>query len=313
MSAPPPSRRRRRDGVHAELTALRGLGGPLHVSPNDLTAYFTDSVQRDVVFQYREQRPDAPSDGRAVIVTAGPPGAGKSSFVSRLAADHRQIDPDEIKDLLLTRAEDKGLLAVRYDHVLSDGHPVSPRELSWWVHGVANDIADEVRRISLEAGENIVIEGTLRWGPLAGQYTDELANQDYERLVVLDVEVPVETAIEQARSRWWGGRTGADSLGGRFMADVDVAAYYETSRVSTCATTARALYEEAQAAEIESELIVVSRSPAGRRYGARLRPEGVSSFGTARLSVPCLRCGHLLTAKASIARGIGPGCVTATT
>lgn len=58
----PPSSRHRCDDMHAELTALRGPGGPLVAPPGDLAAFFTDSAQREVVFEYREQRSDAPSN-----------------------------------------------------------------------------------------------------------------------------------------------------------------------------------------------------------------------------------------------------------
>ncbi len=305
------SSRRSRDRVHAELTALLGPGGPLAAAPGALADFFTDEIQRQILFEYREQRPDAPTEGRAVIVTAGPPGAGKSTTLSRVLDGHRRIDPDEIKDLLLARAEAKGLLDARLAHALDDGQPVSIRELSGWVHGLSTDIADEVRRISLEMGENIVVEGTLKWAPLADQYTQELAERDYESLLVLDVEVPLETAIEQARGRWWQGRTGRDRLGGRFISDAAVGSYYEHGPVSACAVTARALYDQAQEAGVESELLVVNRSATGQSYGARIGGYGVESPpGGGDVAIPCLRCGRPLRSASSIALGYGPGCAS---
>jgi hypothetical protein len=303
------SSRRDRDRIHAELTALLGAGGALAAPPAELADFFTEDVQRQIVFEYREQRPDAPTDGRAVIVTAGPPGAGKSTTLKQVVDDHRRIDPDEIKDLLLARAEGKGLLDDRRGHVLGDGSPVSIRELAGWVHSLSTDIADEVRRISLEMGENIVVEGTLKWAPLAGIYTRELAAQDYESLLVLDVEVPLETAIEQARSRWWQGRAAGDGLGGRFISDAAVGAYYENGPVSACAVTARALYTQAQDAGIESELLIVHRTSTGESHEARIGGYGVESGpGGGTVAVPCLRCGRPLCSATSIAAGYGPRC-----
>lgn len=302
------SGRRLRDRVHAELTALRGTGGDLADPPPGFDDFFTDVIQRDVAFEYREQRPDAPSDGRAVIVTAGPPGAGKSTILDDLEGDHRRIDPDEIKNLLLVRADAKGLLEARHRHTLADGEQVGLRELSWWVHEVANDIASDVRAISLSLGENIVIEGTLKWFPLADQYAGELADSDYETLTVVDVEVPVGVAIEQARQRWWRARTGADPLGGRFMADSSITAFYGGEPISGCATTARALAAEADDAGIASELVVVSRTASGQEYGARILGDTASPFGFGVFSVPCLKCGQPLRSPESIIRGYGRDC-----
>lgn len=302
------SSRRLRDRVHAELTALRSPSGDLADPPPGFDDFFTDVIQREVAFEYREQRPDAPSDGKAVIVTAGPPGAGKSTILDDLVDDHRRIDPDEIKDLLLLRADAKGLLEDRHRHTLGDGEPVGLRELSWWVHEVANDIASDVRAISLSLGENIVIEGTLKWFPLADQYAGELADSDYETLTVVDVEVPAGVAIEQARQRWWNGRSGADPLGGRFMADSSITAFYGGEPISGCATTARALAAEADSAGITSELIVVSRTASGQEFGARIQGDTASRFGSGEFSVPCLKCGHPLLAPESIVRGFGSDC-----
>lgn len=312
MSVTPSSRPPRdavlRNRVHAELTTLRGAGGDLADPPTELADFFTDAVRRETTFKYREQRADAPSDGRAVIVTAGPPGAGKSTILDDFVDDHRRIDPDEIKDLLLADADAKGLLDARHGHTLGDGRPVGLRELSWWVHDFANDIADDVRAISLSLGENIVVEGTLRWFPLADQYATELADSDYETLTVVDVEVPMPVAIEQARQRWWRGRTGSDPLGGRFMADSSIEAFYGGEPISGCATTARALTNDAHDAGITSELVVVSRTATGQEYGARIQDGTATQYESIDFSVPCLKCGQPLRAAKSIVRGYGPDC-----
>ena len=52
------SSRRSRDRVHAELTALLGSGGPLAAAPDGLVDFFTEEIQREIIFEYRERRPD---------------------------------------------------------------------------------------------------------------------------------------------------------------------------------------------------------------------------------------------------------------
>lgn len=304
------SSRALRDRVHAELTELLAADGKLGVVPANISEFFDEARQRQIALDYRAQSPDAPAEGRAVIITAGPPGAGKSTALRGVLDGHRRIDPDEIKDLLLAEAEAADLLVTRRDHTLSDSRPVSPRELAGWVHHLSTDIADEVRRTSLELGENIVVEGTLWWPPLAERYSRELAEQDYTSLLVLDVEVPLETSLAQARERWWQGRVSPDHLGGRFISDGAVESFYNQGPVSGCATTARALYREALEAGVLAELLILNRGPGGRAQGARISRTGITSApGSAKLAVACLRCGRPLTSPESIIRGFGEACV----
>lgn len=65
--------------------------------------------------------------------------------MNSLLASHRRIDSDEIKDLLLDRAERRGMLAARHEHVLDDGGVVRPGELAGWVHRASTAVADLVR------------------------------------------------------------------------------------------------------------------------------------------------------------------------
>jgi hypothetical protein len=73
--------------------------------------------------------------------------------------------------------------------------------------------------------------------------------------------------------------------------------------------TARALYDQAQGAGIESELLIVNRSVTGQSYGARIGGYGVESPpGGGDVAIPCLRCGRALRSASSIALGYGPRC-----
>lgn len=230
------SNRRLRNKVHAQLTALHD-GGQL-AAPGEVQDYLDDHLIEQVAWEYRAQKPDAPTDGHAAIITAGVPGAGKSVALNAMAVGYRRIDPDEIKDMLLAQLAVAGLLEGRYQHLLEDAMPVSPSELSLWVHCASTDAADRVRAVSLQSGENFVMEGTLSWPPLLDSYVDELALGDYERLTILDVEVPRTVAIEQSKQRWWAGRhTGRTlygvDLGGRFISQAAIGAFYAGPRTAS--------------------------------------------------------------------------------
>jgi dephospho-CoA kinase len=272
-----------RNRVHDELTALLSPGGPLGVAPAHLREFLDDDMLiAEIARDYRAAGSGGALDGHAIVVTAGPPGAGKSSAVTSLAAGHRRIDSDEIKDMLLARADSVGLLDIRSGHILADGGPVRPGELAGWVHHTSTDIADLVRVESLRIGENIVVEGTLGWHGLISQYPTELAEYDYAQLTVLDVEVPRAIAIEQARNRWWIGRRRTSVIGGRFVPDIAFDAFYPTTdAVSVCATRARELYTAALDAGVDSQLAFVGRDASGQavRPAVVRRRRGCSAFG----------------------------------
>lgn len=317
MSATQPSHQLR-NRVHAQLTALLD-GGQLSAVPAEVQDFLTDALIEQVVHEYRSQRADAPTHGRAAIITAGVPGSGKSFHLNAIGIDdYRDIDPDEIKDMLLARLEDAGMLSARHDHALADGHPVSPGELARWVHVASTDAADRVRAVSLRIGENFVMQGTLSWHELPTSHVTELARWDYEELTILDIEVPLSRAIEQSKERWWGGRRSGTAtynvqLGGRFISEADIGHYFAgPATASKCAANARELYDNANNAGIESEILIVSRCALGMEYGARLAPDGdVHSITAAPLGAVCIDCGAITTDPAEIRTGRQQNCTTA--
>lgn len=301
---------RLRNHVHAELTVLLDpTAGPLGQPPPDVEAILDDALINEVAVEYRAQTPEAPTEGRAAIITAGPPGAGKSTALRTLLEDHRRIDPDEVKDLLLARLEAAGLLAERHRYTLLDGRPVQPSELAGWVHHASTTVADLVQQVSMANGENFAREGTLSWKDLADDYTHALAANDYETLTVLDVEVPLNVASDQARRRWWAGRNTDGALGGRFISDAAIGQYYpNTPRVSACAIQARALYDEANLDGINTTLALETRTASGTTTAARVHTTGIEAFQGLPLGAVCIRCGSRLSGDRSIRRGLGDDC-----
>ncbi len=313
MSAPPSSRRLR-NRVHSQLAALLA-GGQLAVVPGAVQNYLDDRLIQQIAHEYRAQRPDAPTGGRAAIITAGVPGAGKSVALNAIAAGYRRVDPDDIKDILLARLERTGLLDIRHQHALADGKSVSPAELSGWVHTASTEAADRVRTMSMQIGENFVMEGTLSWYKLPTLHVDELALGDYERLTILDIEVPRIVAVEQSKHRWWDGRqTGRTrygvELGGRFISESDLGGFYGRPRIaSKCAANARKLYGNANKAGIQAEVLIISRAANGAEYRAGLTPDGdVRPWQDAPLGAVCIGCGAILKDHQAILKGVGRLC-----
>lgn len=237
-----------KDEVHAVLTELLGRGGTLGEAPGALEAHVDDATVIRIAKDFRGLQDDVVSDGRAVVVSAGPPGAGKSqALTSLLLSGFRVIDPDTAKDLVLNEADRHGLLEYRHDIVLPDGQPVGLRELASHVHGLSTRVCDVVRSMALAAGENVIIDGTLSWRPLASHYIDELFNAGYEGVDVIDVEAPVDVALTRARGRWWEGRLNDARMGGRFIPDEAITACYphEVAGESMCAANAVDLAQRA--------------------------------------------------------------------
>ncbi len=237
----------KREEVHAALTELYARGGGLSQAPTELGAYFDDLTIVRIAKTYMGRQNDVTTGGRAVVVAAGPPGAGKTEALSTLAlSGYRVIDPDVAKDLLLDDAEKHGLLTYRNAYVLPDGQPVGVRELAAHVHSISTRTTDIVRQLALATGENVIIEGTLSWRPLTGQYIGELFSAGYGDLEVVDVEAPLAVALERARNRWWAGRQSNQAAGGRFVPDeVIESSYVDPLGESSCAANARILAERA--------------------------------------------------------------------
>lgn len=234
-----------KDEVYAALHELYRPNGPLAVPPQELVDHFTE-LELAKIANDELHSSEAFNLGKAVIVAAGPPGAGKSSALKGLPLDgYRQIDPDKIKDRLLDQAEHSGLLEYRKELLLPDRHGhVHQRELASHVHRCSTVIADLIRMTALSRGENVVVDGSLSWSPLVERYIDELLEAGYETATIISVETPEDVAVQRARDRWWEERVLGEP-GGRFIPEEVVRASFTEGR-SSCTTNALTLYEKAQ-------------------------------------------------------------------
>ncbi|MBM7416257.1 MULTISPECIES: zeta toxin family protein [Nocardiaceae] len=218
--------------------------------------------------------------GRSAIVTAGVPGAGKSTMLRARGTDlggYRFLDADEIKVSLIERALEDGI----YDDVLgvrlADGHCVAPMELASLVHRESVNIVEAVREECLRRGENIVVEGTLKWEGQPPDLYGEFSDAGYRRIEVLAVEVEAQTAHNRALTRWWGKRmrwrTGDDRLGGRFTPPASIDSGYDGLGQSKCARHAWTFLDLAKTGQVDLVSVEIMAPTAGSRQWRTLRSE----------------------------------------
>lgn len=270
--------------VETELNALTAPGGELHrhsalATHHERVPVSSERVrfQRSLLDNLMEEGEEGVETGGrvAVLITAGPPGAGKSTKVEELGlADDgwRHIDADDIKRKLLDAALADGIFEPVFSRTLADGYPIMPNEGSSLVHNESVFLADRLIERCLEAQENVVIEGTLSWDGLPSRYLRLLALNDYREMTILDVEVDMATALEQAYTRWAKGRkaaiAGEPNGGGRFTPGEAITRIYDAAgEYSFCNKNAVDLYIDPAADDFDVvELIVAQPGCDDQRY-----------------------------------------------
>lgn len=250
-----------------DLTSDGSLGG--RGSKFETCTYYSKTdhgrrrFQTEVLDLYMSDGASVGKDGLAAILTAGPPGAGKSTSLAGLGEDltgYRRLDADLIKDHLLEKAVEDGIFDSILAETLADGHFVLPNELASLVHVESANLHNELIRRSLEDRVNVIIEGTFTHSPLIQRYMGWFATVDYRKLKLVDVEVDCATAMAQASKRWWDGRKATiagsgTGLGGRFTSPRAIAASYPPGVAGGSACNANAVsFFNDDSAEIFEEL-----------------------------------------------------------
>jgi hypothetical protein len=198
-----------RSAVAAQLEELTAPGGALFGGARDtvtLPGNYTPAgyptrarrqLRRQIIDEYLLLQSGVPREGAAALLTAGPPGAGKSTAVDLLdsaMSRWRRLDADLVKEYLVADAVASGDYDDLLGRMLVDGGPVMPAELASATHVESLSILRDIREECLRRGENVIIEGTLGWAPDGAQLLGELLAAGYQDLDILDVEVPIDAA-----------------------------------------------------------------------------------------------------------------------
>jgi hypothetical protein len=264
-----------REAVIAQLTELAAAGHPFHANSNRRTdvLYAGDgsraSLHREIIAKYL-RRASPRRNGRSAIITAGPPGAGKSTALHEKVVDldsYRILDADIVKEYLIEQVLADGLYDDLLGRELADGHRLAPGELAALVHDESVRLIERIREICVLRGESIVVEATLQWDGHGPEIFSQLAVADYTSVRILGVEADRELVHSQALSRWWIQRTkwtvGDHPLGGRFVPPAVIDKCYPPAGRSHCAQHAVDLFDRARAGEVESAHLTLFRRTSG--------------------------------------------------
>ncbi|OZC96151.1 hypothetical protein CH275_26800 [Rhodococcus sp. 06-235-1A] len=196
--------------------------------------------------RWRDSSQDLRSARRATLF-AGPPAAGKSTLMGASnthLADHRRIDADDFKTLLLQSAVEDGSIASLIPRPLRDNfeEQFHPLELSALVHRESTILQERALSDAMRAGENVAIDGTLGYMPWAKDLVRQLGDFGY-KIHVIDVEAEEELSLARVVTRWRTGYENAladphdptAAMGGRWLPASAVTRLFATGRtVSHC-------------------------------------------------------------------------------
>ncbi|WP_055689106.1 zeta toxin family protein [Streptomyces prasinus] len=222
-----------------------------------------------------------PRGGQAVLLTSGPPGAGKGTSLRLLStrqgddtelgqalaeahgvdpADYVVLDPDQFKEAIIRHGGAPALPPQA--HQLPGGRRLAPAELAPLVHRESSFLQDAFESWAREQGFNLLYDGVMKNFDKTRGLLGDLAQEGYGRRVVLSVEVPMQTSLEQNALRWQEGRaafdTGLDAYGGRMAPEPLIRALYPTDGAASF-SVARANAERLHAEGMLTGLIRLDR------------------------------------------------------
>ncbi|GLX41132.1 hypothetical protein Sros01_72050 [Streptomyces roseochromogenus] len=190
-----------------------------------------------------------PLGGKAVLLTSGPPGAGKGVATSLLRTrqgddtelgqalaqahavdpdEYVVLDPDVFKEAIIRHGGAPALSPSAYS--LPGGMQLAPAELAPLVHRESSFLRDTFEGWARSEGFNLLYDGVMSNFDSTAAMLGNLAREGYTDRVVLSVEVPMQTSLEQNALRWQRGRIafdqGSDPYGGRMAPEPLILALY---------------------------------------------------------------------------------------
>ncbi|MFF3264977.1 zeta toxin family protein [Streptomyces sp. NPDC002932] len=211
-----------------------------------------------------------PHGSQAVLLTSGPPGAGKGTSLGLLRTrqgdntelgqaleqahgvdpgEYVVLDPDQFKEAIIRHGGAPSLPSAAY--VLPGGRKLAPAELAPLVHRESSFLQDTFESWARVQGFNLLYDGVMKNFDKTLTLLGDLEREGYARRVVLSVEVPMQTSLEQNALRWQAGRAefdaGRDSYGGRMAPEPLIHALYPQgvkASFSVARSNAERLYTE---------------------------------------------------------------------
>ncbi|MFE9387078.1 zeta toxin family protein [Streptomyces sp. NPDC007025] len=238
-------------------------------------------LHQEILEEAKAACSNLPRDGQAVLLTSGPPGAGKGTSLGLLRtrqgdgtelgdalnqahgvdpSEYLVLDPDQFKEAIIRHGGAPKLPPSAY--ALPGGRQLAPAELAPLVHRESSFLQDTFESWARGEGFNLIYDGVMKNLDRTRTLLGDLAEEGYGRRVVLSVEVPMRTSLEQNALRWQAGRVefdaGRDPYGGRMAPEPLIRALYPTDAGASY-SVARANAEQLHAEGALTGLIELDR------------------------------------------------------
>jgi 2'-5' RNA ligase/predicted ABC-type ATPase len=168
-------------------------------------------MHAEIVKSVLDKHKDVPRQRKA-IVAGGLGGAGKTTVLAKHMGvnrgDYLTLNPDDIKEEMAAR----GMIPVI--------RGLSPMEASPLAHEEAGHIVDLIAAIAQHQGRNLIWDITMSSERTLKARLADLAQAGYTDVGGVFVHIPVQTAVDRARSRYIAGLEKwlrGEGLGGRLL------------------------------------------------------------------------------------------------
>lgn len=246
----------------------------LHRNPTSPRGLYTEARYRqheEIIEEFLEAARNVPEEGRAVF-SGGLGGAGKgtvlrSDLVDFDPSDFLTIDPDAIKEAMAAR----GMIPK------VPGYDVSPMELSALIHEESSEIAASIARRAMASRKNVIYDITMSSEDSVRKRLDLLARAGYDDVEMVFVDIPVETSVERALSRYREGLRAWDAgegFGGRYVPPSIIRRQVDADWGSINRRVFESVKDEAQAWKL-----IDNAGSAPRVVAEKVREEAVEAVG----------------------------------